>query len=178
MMKTKKCKACGVNIIRGEKRCSSYGKKQRKHPVLIAACAFLVFCVVVAALDQNEETQKTNDTDSFQPIISEESADQNGYNSSSNNDVSDVSDEAELVLMQIAKDIAKQLAQNPSTVKFKDWYWGFAREGTTYAVQGTFECSNLAGVTEEHDLQVYCEASEDYSKIQPYSVYLDGTQIE
>lgn len=89
----------------------------------------------------------------------------------------DVSDEAEIVLMQIAEDVAKQITQNPSTVDFKDWYWGFAREGTTYAVQGTFECSNLLGVTEEHDIQVWCEASSDYSKIQPYAVYLDGKQI-
>lgn len=89
----------------------------------------------------------------------------------------DVSYEAELVLMQIAEDVAKQVAKNPGTVKFKDWYWGFAREGTNYAVQGTFECSNLLGVTEEHDIQVWCEASSDYSKIQPYAVYLDGEQI-
>lgn len=88
-----------------------------------------------------------------------------------------VSYEAELVLMRIAEDIAKQIAQNPGTVDFKTLYWGFSREGTTYAVQGTFECSNLLGVTEEHDIQVWCEASDDYSKIQPYAVYLDGEQI-
>ena len=85
--------------------------------------------------------------------------------------------EAEIILMQIAEDIAKQIAQNPGTVDFKSLYWGFAREGTTYAVQGTFECANLLGVTEEHDIQVWCKASDDYSKIQPYAVYLDGEQI-
>lgn len=89
----------------------------------------------------------------------------------------DVSYGAELVLMQIAEDVAKQVAQNPGTVDFKNLYWGFAREGRIYAVQGTFECSNLLGVTEEHDIQVWCEASEDYSKIQPYAVYLDGNRI-
>lgn len=89
----------------------------------------------------------------------------------------EITDEAELALMNIAKDMAKQIAKNPGTVEFKDWYWGFSREGRTYAVQGTFECSNLMGVSEEHDIQVWCEASEDYSKIQPYAVYLDGEQI-
>lgn len=98
-------------------------------------------------------------------------------NEISGNSSTDVTSEAEQVLMQITEDIAKQIAQNPSTVKFKTLYWGFARSGRTYTVQGTFECSNLFGVKEEHDLQVWCEASDDYSKIQPYEVYLDGEKI-
>ncbi len=89
----------------------------------------------------------------------------------------EVSSEAELILMTIAEDIAKQVAQNPETVKFKTFYWGFARTGHIYAVQGTFECSNLMGVTEAHDIQVWCKANQDYSKIQAYSAYLDGEKI-
>lgn len=88
-----------------------------------------------------------------------------------------VSSEAEVILMQIAEDVAVQIAQNPSTIKFSTFEWGFAREGLTYAVQGTFSCSNLMGVSETHVLQVWCESSEDYSRIQPYKVVMDNAVL-
>ncbi|NLX94358.1 MAG: SH3 domain-containing protein [Clostridiales bacterium] len=89
-----------------------------------------------------------------------------------------VSTEAEIILMQIAEDVAIQIAKNPSTVKFKTLYWGFWRDGSTYAVEGTFTCSNLMGVKEENVLRIVCEASADYKKIQPYEVWLNGKQIK
>lgn len=88
-----------------------------------------------------------------------------------------VSSSAETILMKIAEDVAAQIAQNPSTVKFSTLEWGFSREGLVYAVQGTFSCSNLMGVSEKHTLQVWCESSEDYSKIQPYKVVMDGVVL-
>lgn len=93
-------------------------------------------------------------------------------------DLTYVSTEAEMVLMQIAEDSAAQIAQNPSTVKFSTFEWGFSRNGHIYAVQGTFSCSNLMGVSETHVLQVWCEASEDYSKIKSYKVVLDDKELE
>ena len=101
------------------------------------------------------------------------------YTSSSNgtNTSEEVTHDEEITLRMIAEDIAKQIAQNPQTVNFKTLYWGFAKNGDTYAVQGTFECSNLMGVKEEHDLQVWCTASRDRTKIQPPLVFLDGVQI-
>ncbi len=93
-------------------------------------------------------------------------------------DTTEVSTEAETILMQIAKDVAKQIAKNPSTVKFETFAWGFYRDGHTYAVQGTFTCSNLMGVEETNVLKVVCKASEDYKKIQPYEVWLNGKQIQ
>ena len=136
-----------------------------KRMIIFYIVCFL--CLLVSACNEESVDKASGEMeDQDQSIITQETEDDT-Y----------VSDEAEIVLMQIAKDLAEQIAQNPGTVKFKDLYWGFAREETTYAVQGTFECSNLLGVTEEHDIQVWCEASEDYSKIQPYAVYLDGEQI-
>lgn len=192
MEKMVKCKACGTDIAKSAKTCPNCGAKQKKHTAMIAICAFLVFCVAVAALDGENESQQVGTISSSKtPSSTEESStersdishdkiqtgedtSQNNYEAGSN---TEVSYEAELVLMQITEDMAKQVAQNPGTVEFKTLCWGFAREGTNYAVQGTFECSNLLGVTEEHDIQVWCEASSDYSKIQPYAVYLDGEQI-
>lgn len=88
-----------------------------------------------------------------------------------------VSYEQEIILMMIAEDMAKQVAQNPSTVSFKSMYWLFERDGHTFWVQGTFKCSNLLGVVEEHTIKVMCVANSDYSKIQPKQVYLDGAKI-
>lgn len=90
----------------------------------------------------------------------------------------EVSADAEVILMQIAEDTAAQIAQNPSTVSFSTFEWGFAREGDTYAVQGTFSCSNAYGVSENHVLQVWCETNEDQSKITPYRVVLDGSDLK
>lgn len=88
-----------------------------------------------------------------------------------------VSPDAEIILMQIAEDMAAQIAQNPSTVKFSTLEWGFSREDLIYAVQGTFSCSNLMGVSEKHILQVWCESSEDFSTIKPYKVVMDDTVL-
>lgn len=88
-------------------------------------------------------------------------------------DLTYVSSDAEIILINIAEDVAVQIAQNPSTVDFSTLEWGFARDEYIYAVQGTFTCSNLMGVSETHVLQVWCKASEDYAKIQPYKVILD-----
>lgn len=97
---------------------------------------------------------------------------------STEEDTTYVSSDAEIILMQIAEDVAARIAQNPSTVDFSTLEWGFSRDGRIYAVQGTFSCSNLMGVSETHVLQVWCEASEDYSKIQPYRVVLDGNDLK
>lgn len=99
-----------------------------------------------------------------------------GGTSSTGNETT-VSYEQEIILMMIAEDVAKQIAQNPSTVRFKTMYWGFEREGHSFWVQGTFECSNLLGVKENHTIQVLCIANSNYSKIQPEQVYLDGVRL-
>lgn len=86
----------------------------------------------------------------------------------------DVSDGAQMVLRQIAEDTAKQIAQNPSTVKMSLFSAGYAKNGHLYAVQQEFSCSNLMGVSETHIVKVVCESNEDESKIQPFEVWLDG----
>lgn len=100
-----------------------------------------------------------------------------GEPSSTGNETT-ISYEQEIILMIIAEDIAKQIAQNPGTVKSKAMYWGFEREGHTFWVQGSFECSNLFGVKEDFTIQVVCVANSDYSKITPEQVYLNGERIQ
>ena len=128
------------------------------------------------------EFQAPSQASSETVIHNQERAEQNLEADQSKTDVneldgSDVSGDAEIILMQIAEDIAKQVAKNPSTVKFKTLYWGFWRNERIYAVEGTFICSNLMGAQEENVLRVVCEASEDYKKIVPYEVSLNGKLI-
>lgn len=89
-----------------------------------------------------------------------------------------VSSEAEVILMMMAEDVAKQIANYPSTVSFKTFEWGFWRKDLIYAVQGTFSCSNAYGVRAEHIIKLICEASEDNSKIYVKEVYLDGELVK
>ena len=171
--KTKKCKSCGSVIEKKKKKCPYCGKKQGGALVTVL-WVFVLFCVALTVIEMAGRPERVDGPNDVQ---NNETVEIETEETETEVDDTHVSYEAEIVLMQIAEDIAKQIAQNPGTVEFKTMYWGFAREGTTYAVQGTFECSNLLGVTEEHDLQVWCEASEDYSSIQPYEVYLDGEKI-
>lgn len=89
----------------------------------------------------------------------------------------DVSDGAQMVLRQIAEDMAKKIAQNPSTVKMSLFSAGYAKNGHLYAVQQEFSCSNLMGVSETHIVKVVCESNADESKIQPFEVWLDGNLV-
>lgn len=89
----------------------------------------------------------------------------------------EVSDAAQIVLAQIAEDMAKQVAKNPSTVKMSIFSQGFYKDGHTYAVQSDFTCSNLMGVSETHTIKVVAVSNEDESKIQPTAVYFDGELI-
>lgn len=89
----------------------------------------------------------------------------------------EVSDGAQMVLSMIAEDMAKQVAQNPGTVKMSIFSQGFYKDGHTYAVQSDFTCSNLMGVKESHTIKVIAVSNEDESKISPTEVYLDGELI-
>lgn len=89
-----------------------------------------------------------------------------------------VSSGAESTLMMMAEDVAKKIVNYPATVDFKTFEWGFWRNDRTYAVQGTFTCSNAFGVEEEHIIKLVCEASEDYSSISAKEAYLDGVLIK
>lgn len=92
-------------------------------------------------------------------------------------DSHEVSDGAQMVLSMIAEDMAKQVAQNPGTVKMSIFSQGFYKDGHTYAVQSDFTCSNLMGVKESHTIKVIAVSNEDESKISPTEVYLDGELI-
>lgn len=104
----------------------------------------------------------------------------NGGYLKSYNDVhipeAEVSYEAETVLMMIAEDVAKSVANNPSTVDFKTMLWGFKREDDKYTVSGTFECANSFGVEEEHEITVACIAED--GKMKAREVWLDGVKIK
>lgn len=89
----------------------------------------------------------------------------------------DLSDGAQIVLRMIAEDMAKKIAQNPSTVKMSLFSAGYAKNGHLYAVQQEFSCSNLMGVSETHIVKVVCESNADESKIQPFEVWLDGNLV-
>lgn len=92
-------------------------------------------------------------------------------------DLSEVSAGAEMVLAQMAEDIAKQIATNPDTVKMNIWSQGFYRDDHLYAVQSEFSCSNAFGVEETSTVKVVALSNEDESKISPIEIYLDGELI-
>ena len=90
----------------------------------------------------------------------------------------EVSSAAETSLMMMTENVALQISNYPTTVKFDTFAWGFWRNDRVYAVQGTFTCTNAYGVKEEHVLRLVCETSEDNSSISAKEVYLDGTLIK
>ena len=90
----------------------------------------------------------------------------------------DISSDAEMTLMMMAEDVAKQIANNPATVDFNTFAWGFWRNGHTYAVQGVFTCTNAFGVKEEYTIRLICEANEDYTSISAKEVYLNDQLIK
>lgn len=89
----------------------------------------------------------------------------------------EVESDKETLLMIIAEDMARQVAQNPTTVDFKTMYWGFERKDNQYAVQGTFDCANLFGVKEQHTILVFCESNFETQKMKPYKIVLDGVTM-
>ena len=86
---------------------------------------------------------------------------------------SDVSMDMEFQLSLIAEDMAKQTAQNSSTVRMDTLGMGFAENGPYYAVQSEFECSSLLGVSENHTIRVVCKLNADGSKLRVHEVWLD-----
>ncbi len=93
-------------------------------------------------------------------------------------ELKEVSSDAEMTLMYIAEDTAKQIVNYPSTVDFHTFDWKFTRDEFEYAVQGSFDCSNAFGVKETHLLTIYCRANENYTKMNPYKIVLDGVTIK
>lgn len=91
---------------------------------------------------------------------------------------SEVGYDQEVILMMMTEDVAKQISNYPATVDFDLWSWGFWRNGYTYAVQGTFTCTNAFGVPEEYVIRLICEASSDYSRMSAKEVYLNGQLIK
>lgn len=90
----------------------------------------------------------------------------------------EVSSEAEMILMMMTEDVAKQIVNYPATIDFNAFAWGFWRNDHVYAVQGIFTCTNAFGVKEEYTLRLICEASDDYSQISAKEVYLNGQLIK
>lgn len=90
----------------------------------------------------------------------------------------EVSSEAEMILMMMTEDVAKQISNYPATVDFNTFEWGFWRNDHVYAVQGTFSCTNAFGVEEEYTLKLICEANDDYSQISAKEVYLNEELIK
>lgn len=150
-------------------------KKLRKRPTkgarkaLLMSVAFLVAFTMagVTATERaegNSSDESVSELETEAPVTEEE-------------ETHEVSSGAQMVLAQIAEDMAKQVAQNPSTVKMSIFSQGFYKDGHTYAVQSDFTCSNLMGVKESHTIKVIAVSNEDESKITPTEVYLDGGLI-
>lgn len=128
----------------------------------------------------NKPTERM--AESTTPVEIETTTEQNGTEVSLEEAIvdgwsGDVSDGAQIVLRMIAEDMAKKIAQNPSTVKMSLFSAGYAKNGHLYAVQQEFSCSNLMGVSETHIVKVVCESNADESKIQPFEVWLDGNLV-
>lgn len=133
----------------------------------------------ILPMPKKSTEQKTESYESKKPEPTEEQSEQETEPEETVVDgwSGDVSDGAQMVLRQIAEDMAKKIAQNPSTVKMSLFSAGYAKNGHLYAVQQEFSCSNLMGVSETHIVKVVCESNADESKIQPFEVWLDGNLV-
>lgn len=140
--------------------------KARKALLISVACLVAFTTAGVAVTERaegNGSGEGISELESEEPVAEEETH--------------EVSTGAQMILGQIAEDMAKQVAQNPSTVKMSIFSQGFYKDGHTYAVQSDFTCSNLMGVKENHTIKVIAVSNEDESKIFPTEVYLDGELI-
>lgn len=142
--------------------------------VMFVISMVAVICLVVIMQNQQKKAEKaaveTTELETTELETTLEEAIVDGWSG-------DVSDGAQMVLRQIAEDMAKKIAQNPSTVKMSLFSAGYAKNGHLYAVQQEFSCSNLMGVSETHIVKVVCESNADESKIQPFEVWLDGNLV-
>lgn len=123
-----------------------------------------------ASVENEEELREYEEAEASEPVEPTETQEPE-------EDSHEVSDGAQMVLSMIAEDMAKQVAQNPGTVKMSIFSQGFYKDGHTYVVQSDFTCSNLMGVKESHTIKVIAVSNEDESKISPTEVYLDGELI-
>ena len=131
-------------------------------PFVIFFVLFFVFLIVGGNMNKESSTNS-------EPSTSEEDvAASSSY----------VSPEAEMILVQMTEDVAKQISNYPATVDFNTFAWGFWRNERVYAVQGIFTCTNAFGVEEEYTLRLICEASDDYSQISVKEVYLNDELIK
>ena len=129
--------------------------------------------VPTTALTETPATEPTETNPPTEPTTQPSESTETTYSPET-----EVSSEAEMVLMRMAEDIAKQIANYPATVDFNTFAWGFWRNDNVYAVQGTFTCTNAFGVPGEHTIKLVCLANDDYSKISVKEVYLDGELIK
>lgn len=137
--------------------------------VMFVISMVAVICLVVIMQNQQKKAEKAA-VETTELETTPEEAIVDGWSG-------DVSDGAQIVLRMIAEDMAKKIAQNPSTVKMSLFSAGYAKNGHLYAVQQEFSCSNLMGVSETHIVKVVCESNADESKIQPFEVWLDGNLV-
>lgn len=137
--------------------------------IMLVVSMATVICLVIVMQNQQKKAEKAA-AETTELETEPEEAIVDGWSG-------DVSDGAQIVLRMIAEDMAKKIAQNPSTVKMSLFSAGYAKNGHLYAVQQEFSCSNLMGVSETHIVKVVCESNADESKIQPFEVWLDGNLV-
>lgn len=133
--------------------------------VIFVICFALFFVLIIVGGNINKANSANSEPSTSEEVIVETS-------------ITEVSSEAEMILMMMAEDVAKQITNYPATVDFNTFEWGFWRNEHAYAVQGTFSCTNAFGVEEEYTLKLICEANSDYSQISAKEVYLNGELIK
>lgn len=166
--KTEKLKKLGHDMVEARRVEPTYDA-DGEYVERCSRCGYEEVQVLEKLVRETTEETETQTESNTEPEVEEEpKAEEESH---------EVSDAAQMVLAQIAEDMAKQVAKNPSTVKMSIFSQGFYKDGHTYAVQSDFSCSNLMGVSETHTIKVVAVSNEDESKISPMEVYYDGELI-
>ena len=110
-----------------------------KRGTLVAVTMALGIALVVVGsvlIGKLEQNGKSSPSDSGSGVAEEIDSSESTLQAAPPDEwTDDIPYQAEVVLSQIAEDMAKQAAQNPGTVKMKALTMGFANKGHIYAVQ-------------------------------------------
>lgn len=80
-------------------------------------------------------------------------------------------------LIIISEDIISSFLNYPANAKFHSMLWTFSRDGTIFNVGGKVTATNAFNVKEDIEFLITYEAYNDYDKIKPTALYINGVKV-
>ncbi len=154
-----------------------FKRSGRKKPLIGVGICLVLFIVALNITPPTPSpSSMPSDIESISKPISGESSSTNEPPTIIDNET-EVTSEMEGKLIMMSEDIIKDTLSHPATAKFHTMLWTFNRRGTVFNVGGKVTAENGFGVKEDIEFQISYEAYDDYKKIKPTAVYLNGVKV-